>query len=145
MTMRRHGRVISARQAHLEANVFELFVALLALVSAVSYFVDPHTASGLAVSHVDFPDAVWAAMYGGGSALVVAGLVLMRGQIEAAGLVLFAGAITIQAIAVAQIGGWSAYVGILILSSFALASLTRVLVIAHAVRVGDALRIEPPR
>src|SRR3954451_23338009 len=122
--MRRRSRVISARRAHLEANVFELFVALLACTAAASYFIDPHTASGLAVTHVEFPDILWNLMYGCGAALVVTGLVLMRGQVEAAGLVLFAGAVVIQALAVAEVGGWSSYVGVLILTGFALASLT---------------------
>lgn len=132
--LRDPGRPVSVRQAYIEANIFELFVALLALTSSVSYFIDPHTAGGLAVSHVAFPDVAWAAMYGTGSFLVCLGLVTIRGQVEAAGLVLFAGAVVIQALAVASVGGWSSYVGVLILVSFAAASLTRLWVIVNVIR-----------
>lgn len=123
------------RNSYLIANAFELFVALLAIVAAISYLLDPQNLSNGTIGHVQFPDALWFGLYGVGSILVVIGLVRISPRIEVMGLCLFCASVLIQALAIAQLRGWPSAASIAIYTGFAIASILRSYVLVKAVVV----------
>lgn len=121
----------TVRRAYIEANVWELFVATLAIITAIGYFVDPHDAAGVARDHIAFPEVLWNSMYGGGAILVVLGIVWIVEWVELAGLSLFSAAVVIQMIDLVEVSDWRGWVGLVVLGSFALASWTRAWVLVR--------------
>lgn len=128
----------SIRRAYLIANAFELFVAALAMIAAITYALDPTNLSDGSIGHLQFPDLLWNAMYGLGAALVTAGLVWISPRVEAMGLSLFAGSVVIQALAVGNLRGWAGASTIAIFVGFAAASLIRAWVLVRAVVAANA-------
>lgn len=117
----------SVRSASLSANAFELFVCLLALVAAISFFINPDTYDDTAVGQFLHPyDFVWNMMYGLGALLVVVGLVRLKPQIEVAGLCLFTSAVSINFVATLTVYGTVSFLSAApIYLGFAMASLIR--------------------
>ena len=117
----------SVRSAALSANAFELFVCLLAIVAAISFFVNPDTYDDTAVGKFLHPwDFAWNLMYGVGALLVAAGLIRLKPQWEVAGLCLFTSAVSINLVAtLAVYGRISLLTAAPIYVGFALASVIR--------------------
>lgn len=116
----------SARWPYIQANAFELFTAVLAVVAAVNYYLQPANLSDSSVGHIAFPDVLWNTMYGVGAILVAAGLLRMSIRVEAMGLSLFAAAVSINAVAIFHYRGTSAASSLAIFVAFGLASLVRI-------------------
>jgi hypothetical protein len=125
----------SAWWPYIQANVFELFTAVLAVVASLNYYWQPQNLSDSSIGHVQFPDLLWNTLYGVGAILVAAGLVRLSIRVEAAGLSIFAAAVAINALAVYHYRGTSAAATIAIFVAFFLASLVRL----HTIYIGSKL------
>lgn len=100
-----------ARRARLEVNAFEALIALLCLLAAAKFFVDPGNLDASAVGRALPPwDFLWNAGFGLGGLAILAGLWAGRGDVEVAGLFLLSTAILLQGIAVLVIYGWAGLV-----------------------------------
>lgn len=100
-----HDARRSFRSQYALANAFELLLALLAIISAVAFFVSPsvqRSAVGVALHPFD---QVWNAGYGLAGLLIVVGLTTPRPRLELAGLSLLAAAVAINAAAVVSVAG----------------------------------------
>ena len=94
------------RRTYLLANVFELFVAVLAALASLTFFLDPSQLADSAVGRALPPfDYAWNVGYGLGALLVAAGLWKIDGYLEVAGLSLFTAAVLINGIAIIAVGG----------------------------------------
>lgn len=113
------------RWAYVQANAFELFTAILAIVASLTYFYQPQNLSDSSVGHIRFPDVLWNGLYGVGAILVALGIVRLDVRVEAIGLSLFAAAVTIDAAAVYHYRGWPASSTIAIFVAFGVASVIR--------------------
>jgi hypothetical protein len=115
----------SAWWPYIQANCFELFTAVLAIVASISYFWQPENLSNSSIGHVQFPDVFWNSLYGLGAIFVALGLLRLSIRIEAVGLSLFTAAVAINAIAIYHYRGLSAASSLAIFVAFGLASLVR--------------------
>jgi hypothetical protein len=103
-------RAGDARRAYLEAHVFELSLAIVAIVTAATFFLSPATLEGSAIGHAVHPfDYAWNGLYLAGGLLIVVGLVRPTHRLELAGLIMFGAAITVAGVALAALGsaGWA--------------------------------------
>lgn len=121
----------SARYVRLWVNSFEASIALVGAVTSVTFFLNPddlaHSPVGLALHPWDY---VWNVGYLIGSIGILLGLWRGRGDVEAGGLMFFAGAILVQAGAVLDVVGWAqGIVGIAVYLSIVGACTARVLLI----------------
>lgn len=102
-------RESDARRAYLEAHVFELSLAIVAMVTAATFFASPDTLEHSAIGRAVHPfDYAWNGLYIVGGFLIVIGLVRPSHRLELAGLIMFGSAITVAGIALAALGsaGW---------------------------------------
>lgn len=116
------------RLRYLEANIWELFIGFLVAVTALNYFLSPPPGG------VQSPEAYWEILYGVGAAMIFLGLLTISLRIEVAGLSLFAGGATVNALRDVQLSGLDAWVQILILSVFAAAAVVRAYTILRLIR-----------
>lgn len=94
------------RRAYLAANAFELLIALLAIFSALAFFIYPDTGTRTAVGQVLHPwDWAWSAGYGVAGVFISYGLIRPWPRVELAGLWLLGAAIAINAVAVVSLAG----------------------------------------
>lgn len=132
-------RLRDRRRAYLEAHVFELLIGVLSVVTAVTFFAEPGDLSRTAIGQSVHPfDYGWNALYLAGGALITLGLARPSYRLEAAGLLMLAGAVTAGAVALIDVAGATAGVATLTAalgSSFAAAA-------ACLVRVATIRRVE---
>lgn len=122
----------------LAQGAFELFVALLAVLSCVIFFVKPSLYASSAVAQFAPWDFAWNTMYGVGGVLVIVGLVRLSPRLEVAGLCLFCSAVSINAVLVLSVYGGAAWPTIPTFVGFAAASLVRIAYLVHLSRLYSA-------
>jgi hypothetical protein len=126
----------SAWWPYIQANIFELSIAVFSLIAAVNYYIQPANLSDSSVGHVAFPDLVWNTLYGFGAFLVAVGLLRLSLRVEAAGLSLLSAAAAINALAIWHYRGSSAAASIAIFIAFFVASIIRL----HTIYAGTRRR-----
>lgn len=94
------------RRSYLERHSFELLIAVLSLITALSFGLDPDTLRQTAIGReLAGWDYVWTTAYGFGGLLIILGLWLPRPRVEVVGLLMLCAAVAIYAIAVWQVAG----------------------------------------
>jgi hypothetical protein len=112
----------------LYANAWALSLGLLAVITSISYFIDPDTLlknNALGESLRNWAYA-WNVLYFFGGMGMVVGLVKRSRPIDMAGLIFMAGALIINAFAILAIRGGAAAASAPALIALALAALARV-------------------
>ena len=139
--------VVPSRAVRFQVNCFEALIALLCLISALSFYVDPHSLDDQAVGTV-IPIG-WAWCWTTGLALagagILAGIWTGRANVESAGLILLSSAVAIQATAVIAYRGPSAIISTLLAAAVVISSLVRVrILLAHKRAIIVSLAPEQP-
>lgn len=121
----------NARFVRVWVNSFEASIALVGAITSISFFVNPDDLARSPVGLALHPwDYLWNAGYLIGAVGILFGLWKGRGDVEAGGLMFFAGAILVQAGAVFDVVGWAqGIVGIAVYLSIVAACSARVLLI----------------
>lgn len=121
---------------------FAAVIGMLGINNAVTFFAHPgRQAAALLLPPLDY---VWIGLYGGGGALILAGVAAAMVNVEAAGCVMYAGGATVSALATAVVNGWSTWNTTLTLLLLAGAALTRVRHLASG-RVLVLLAVSDPQ
>lgn len=131
MTPRPNGE-----RAHLskyDLQPFELWVAIAAVVSALSYFFLPRTVAGSAVALVvpQWQAHLWNVLYGLGGVGVMAGFWRASPRLEGAGLCLLASGVTVSSLALLYVRGWNGVVGFFVTVGVAVACMVRLRVLVR--------------
>lgn len=101
--MRRPGE---RRLVYLERHTFELLIAVLSVIAATSFLVDPETLRQTAVGReLAGWDVIWNSAYGLAGLAIIVGLAWPKPRVEAAGLILLATSVAINLIAIWQVVG----------------------------------------
>lgn len=102
---------------------FATVFAVLGINSAVTFATRPNVqAASLLASPLAY---AWIVMYGAGGALILAGIVTARINLEAAGCVSFGTGAAVSAVATATVRGWEQWNTVVVLLVFAAASAVR--------------------
>lgn len=99
-------------RGYLLGNAFELWIALAAILTALTYFYDPAALTDSSVGRVAHPIAfTWNTGYLTAGVLITTGLWRPSPRLELAGLSLFSSAVLINAVAIVAVRG-SAAIGV---------------------------------
>jgi len=118
---RRRSAVRAARR--LGEVPFAAAIGYLGINAAVTFFAHPgRQAATRLLPPLDY---VWISLYGGGGALILAGIAAALTNVEAAGCVMYAGGATVSALATAVVGRWAMWNTVVTLLLIATAALVR--------------------
>lgn len=118
--------VVPSRRVRFEANPFEAAVAVLVVASAIAFLLLPDTLRESSLGEAIRWVPLWNFGYGTAGVGILLGLWFGWARIEAAGLSLLAGALTVQTLATFELRGSSALVAIVSLLSIVVASAVRI-------------------
>jgi hypothetical protein len=108
------------------ANMFEAFLAAVALLTAALFFLQPHDLSLSPIARA-FPWAiVWNAGYALAGVLTLTGLISFRRDVEIAGLMFLTGSILVQVMALLVVRGRGSVLSVSVDLAFASSCVGRV-------------------
>lgn len=127
------------RRHYVFAHAFEFFIAVASIISGITYLIDPALLASVSLGK-QLPESLvtlWQLLYLAGGIMVAYGIAWLSPRTEVAGLIFFASAISINAIAISTVVGARGAAAIASYVGFALACGARIYVVFGIERIGQ--------